>query len=111
MEELKDAIIDEIWIWNGDLEHALAITHEEPEKWLFERGVLIEEDDELSGVKELLEGDVVFRLRKTHAMTREDPREKLFDWSLCNWYNGEIVCEALKVSKGVASGDQATIEP
>jgi hypothetical protein len=87
----EDAQLCEFWIWDGDLGHALGLIEGMEEKFLLEQGVLTTEDDDLPGVKELLEGDPVYRLRTSRALEmRPDPREKLFAWRLVDPFTGEV---------------------
>lgn len=91
MSEISNAVLDEIWFWDGDFGHLLGCVEGQEEKWLCEKGVLKTEDEELPGVKELLQGDVVFRARTAHAFERaEDPREKLFQWFSINPLTGVL---------------------
>lgn len=85
---LEDAELQQVWFWDGDFDHVLGCVKGEKEKWLVEKGVLHTEDDEYSGVKELIEGDVVFRIRTANALGDKDPREKLFAWWLINTETG-----------------------
>lgn len=78
---------EEVWFWDGDFDHVLGCVTGQEEKWLVERGVLRREDVSQPGVKDLVVGDVVYRIRKAHALERrEDPREVLFEW----WYTNPI---------------------
>lgn len=70
----------ETWFWDGDFDHVLGCIKGEEEKWLVERGVMIKEHDFLSGVKNLIVGDMVYRIRKFGAFASKDPREDLFSW-------------------------------
>jgi hypothetical protein len=87
----EDAQLCEFWIWDGDLAHALALVRGMEDKFLVEHGTLRREDETLPGVKELLEGDPVYRLRTAQALEmRPDPREKLFEWRLVDPFTGEV---------------------
>lgn len=78
---LENAVIDEIWFFDGDRGHVLGCVEDSPAEWLIERGVLIDETDEHYGLEELIEGDVVYRIRKKSALKRaHDPREPFFSW-------------------------------
>jgi hypothetical protein len=92
--------VEDIWIWNGDLDHALAYPDAEPEKWLVEKGILTTEDDRVYGVKDLLVGDVIYRVRKMRALDkRAEPAESFFDWFLVNSVTGVVIAPAgIKVS-------------
>jgi len=77
---LEDAVIAEIWFFDGDAGHMLGCVEDDPDGWLIEKGVLREESD-LSNLEELLEGDIVYRIRKRGMKRRApDPREQLFYW-------------------------------
>lgn len=80
-ELLEAAELREIWFWDGDFGHVLGCVEGREEQWLVERGVLHTESDDQPGVKELIEGDTVFRIRTARALEIDyDPREKLFNW-------------------------------
>lgn len=73
------------WFWDADLDHALACVEGQEEKYLLEKGILQQEDDSKSGVKDLVVGDVVYRIRTSRSFDiGTDPREKLFKWSSIN---------------------------
>ena len=75
----------ETWFWDGDLDHALGCIEGQEERWLLEKGVLQQEDDSRPGVKDLVVGDVVYRIQTARAFEMgTDPREKLFRWSSMN---------------------------
>jgi len=58
----------------------LGCIEDEPDAWLVERGVLIEESEQ-PGLEDLLQGDTVYRIRKQNAFKRlPDEREELFSW-------------------------------
>ena len=77
---LESAILEEIWFFDGDEGHMLGCVEGIPDDWLIEKGVLAQESD-LDGLEDLLEGDVVYRIRKESALKRApDPREPLFSW-------------------------------
>lgn len=81
MNMLEDAVIDEIWFFDGDQDHVLGCVGDDPKEWLIEKGVLLQESD-LRNLEDLLEGDVVYRIRKKRALKRaKDPREALFSWT------------------------------
>jgi len=89
MPNLRDAIICEIWFWDADVDHLLGCIEDNPERWMVEKGVLREERDNVDGVKNLLKGDIVYRIRTKLGIARgEDPREKLFRWSMFNPFTG-----------------------
>ena len=93
----EDAETVEFWFWDGDLGHALGTVTGEESDWLLERGTLIEEDDQMSGVDNLIEGDVVYRCRKTRRLEgAEDPRARHFEWQLVDPYTGEIQAMAFR---------------
>lgn len=77
---LEDAELTEIWFWDGDLDHALGCIEGAESDWLVEKGVMRTENDDESGVCNLIEGDTVYRIRKARAFEQEDPREPLFAW-------------------------------
>lgn len=77
---LKDAELQQIWFWDGDFGHVLGCIEGQEDRWLVEKGVLHTESDEHSGVDNLIEGDVIYRIRVTNALGDEDPRETLFTW-------------------------------
>jgi hypothetical protein len=80
VEMLEDAVIAEVWFFDGDEDHVLGCVEDDPAGWLIEKGVLREESD-LANLEDLLEGDVVYRIRKRGLRKRAlDPREPLFDW-------------------------------
>lgn len=86
----EDAQLCEFWIWDGDVGHVLGLVEGMEDKFLIEYGVLTTEDDKLPGVKELLKGDPVYRLRTARALDMSaDPREKHFQWQLVNPYTGQ----------------------
>jgi hypothetical protein len=92
MPELVD-----LWFWDGDLGHALGTVMGEEPDWLLEGGTLLEEDDQLHGVDNLIEGDVVYRARKARALdSSEDPRACKFDWELIDPFTGAIQAKAMK---------------
>jgi hypothetical protein len=94
----EDAETVEFWFWDGDLGHALGTVSGEESDWLLERGILIEEDDQMAGVDNLIEGDVVYRCRKARGLEgSEDPRARNFDWQLVDPYTGEIQATAIKL--------------
>jgi hypothetical protein len=75
--------------------HALAYPDAEPGKWMVEKGVLTTEDDRIYGVKDLLEGDVVYRVRKMRALDKQaEPAECFFDWFLVDSTNGKVIAPA-----------------
>jgi hypothetical protein len=77
---LEDAVIAEVWFFDGDEDHVLGCVEDDPAGWLIEKGVLKEESD-LANLEDLLEGDIVYRIRKRGLRKRAlDPREPLFDW-------------------------------
>lgn len=77
---LENAIIDEIWFFDGDQGYVLGCVEDNPEEWLIEKGILLQES-EMDGLEDLLEGDVVYRIRRSNAMKRlPDERESLFSW-------------------------------
>lgn len=77
---LESAIVEEIWFFDGDDGHMLGCVGDNPHDWLIEKGVLAQESD-LDGLGDLLEGDVVYRIRKESALKRaSDKRETLFSW-------------------------------
>jgi len=79
---LEHPEICEIWFWDGDLDHALGCVAGKEEKYLLEKGILQKEDDARDGVKNLVIGDVVYRIRSSRAFEMGmDPREALFKWS------------------------------
>jgi hypothetical protein len=83
-------VVDEVWFWDGDLSSVLSCVSGDEEKWLVEKGVLQTEDDDRDGVKDLLKGDIVYRIRTVNALERAlDPREQLFDWVYFNPLTGE----------------------
>lgn len=77
---LEKAELQQIWFWDGDFGHVLGCIEGEEGKWLVEKGVLHTENEEYSGVDNLIEGDVVFRIRIAKALEYKDPREPLFTW-------------------------------
>jgi len=82
---LEEAELREIWFWDGDFGHVLGCVEGKEGEWLVEKGVLHTEDDEQPGVKDLIEGDVVFRIRTKRALEMDDdPREPLFAWWTVN---------------------------
>ena len=82
---LEHPEVCESWFWDGDLDHALSCIEGQEEIWLLEKGVLQREDDSKSGVKDLVVGDAVYRIRTARAFEMgTDPREKLFRWSSMN---------------------------
>ena len=82
---LEEPELQEIWFWDGDFDHVLGCVEGQEGEWLVEKGVLHTEDDEQQGVKELIEGDIVFRIRTRRALERvEDPRETFFAWWTVN---------------------------
>ena len=90
---LEDAHLSELWVWDGDLSHALGHVEGEEGRWLVERGVLTTETDEerLGSVCNLIEGDVVYRCRTARCIDgAADKREKLFDWQLVDPYTGVV---------------------
>jgi hypothetical protein len=93
----EDAETVEFWFWDGDLGHALGTVTGEESDWLLERGTLIEEDDQLHGVDNLIEGDVVYRCRKARRLEgTEDPRARHFEWQLINPFTGEVQATAIR---------------
>ncbi|MHC4298882.1 MAG: hypothetical protein ACYS7Y_16515 [Planctomycetota bacterium] len=84
----KEVEPKQYWFWEGNLNHVLGKIKGDEEKWLVEKGVLHTEDDEQPGVKDLIEGDVVFRIRTVNALEDDDPREKLFAWWTVNVETG-----------------------
>lgn len=86
--ELKDAELQQIWFWDGDYGHVLGCVQGEEQKWLVEKGVLHTENDDLNGVKDLIEGDMIFRIRTANALGDKDPREQFFTWWLVNVETG-----------------------
>lgn len=87
---LEDAELIDIWCWDGDLGQALGVVAGEESKWLVERGVLKTEDDNLHGVNNLIEGDVVYRCRTSRALDQTDPRYDSFDWALVDPFTGAV---------------------
>jgi len=85
----ENAELCDLWFWNGKLDDVLAVVEGEEARWLVERGVLVREDDALHGVRDLLVGDVVYRLRTARGLEPEDPRDKCFDWDLVDPYTGQ----------------------
>lgn len=83
-DTIDGAELQQKWFWDGNLSHVLGQVKGEEKKWLVEKGVLHTEDDEQSGVNDLIEGDVVFRIRTTKTLGDDDPREKLFAWWTVN---------------------------
>jgi len=84
-EPLDGAIQTETWFWDCDFCHVLGCVEGAMGDWLVEKGVLRIEDDKADGVRDLLEGDVVYRIRKSKAFEMgEDPRERLFMWVTVN---------------------------
>ena len=81
---LKDAERIEAWFWDGDFDHVLGCVEGKAGEWLVEKGILHTEDDEGREVCDLIEGAVVYRIRKPRALNDEDPREKLFAWWTVN---------------------------
>jgi len=77
---LENAEQIEVWFWDGDFGHVLGCVEGEEDQWLVEKGVLHTENDDESGVRELIEGDTVYRIRRSRALGMEDPREELFTW-------------------------------
>jgi len=77
--------MNELWVWNGKFEKVLAHVRGKEPKWLIEKGVLQEENEDYEGVSDLLKGDTVYRLRTVDAFeSPKDPREDLFSWSTVN---------------------------
>jgi hypothetical protein len=92
----ETADIVDLWFWDGDLGHALGTVMGEESKWLLERGTLVEEDDQLHGVDNLIEGDIVYRVRKARALEgRDDPRARCFTWQLVDPFTGEVQADAI----------------
>lgn len=90
---LEDARLTELWVWDGDLSHALGCVEGDESSWLVERGVLTTEtdDEKLGSVCNLIEGDVVYRCRTRRAIDgAPDKREKLFDWQLVDPFTGRV---------------------
>jgi hypothetical protein len=82
---LEHPEVCDVWFWDGDLDHVLSCVKGQEEKYLLEKGVLQQEDDSKSGVKDLVVGDVVYRIRTSLAFEMgTDPREPLFKWSSIN---------------------------
>jgi len=77
---LDRAEVCEVWFWDGDFDRVLAHVHGEAERWLVEKGVLRHEDGWHDGTKDLLVGDVVYRIRTADGLGRTDHREAFFDW-------------------------------
>lgn len=73
--------ICEQWFWDGDADQMAACIAGQEERWLVEKGVMKREDGWHDGAKDLLVGDVVYRIRTSAALEMgEDVREDLFDW-------------------------------
>jgi hypothetical protein len=90
---LEDAKFTELWVWDGDLNHALGHVHGEESEWLMERGVLRTETDDVrfGSLSNLIEGDVVYRCRSHQALAGcPDKRELFFDWQLVDPFTGEV---------------------
>lgn len=93
-EDKQDSILDcarqiEIWFWDGDSGHVVGCIDDEQEEWLVEKGILCTEDENAPGVKDLIEGDTVYRIRKSEAINNiNDPREKFFIWFTVNPVTG-----------------------
>lgn len=81
---LEEAEQVEVWFWVGNLGHVLSRVEGAESDWLVEKGVLHTENDDERGVCNLIEGDVVYRIRRPNAFEAEDPREKLFSWWTVN---------------------------
>ena len=90
----------DVWMWDGDLERALALVKGHEGEWLLERGILVTEDETMPGVSNLIEGDIVYRCT-THVRINEapDPREQLFDWSLVDPVTGGIQAGAFRTRR------------
>ena len=86
---LTAAEICEHWFWDGDFGHVLGSVQGEEERWLVEKGVMKQEDGWHDGAKDLLVGDVVYRIRTAAALEMGgDPREAFFDWFYVNVLTG-----------------------
>jgi hypothetical protein len=88
---LEDAELVDVWCWDGDLEHVMGVIEGQESLWFVERGTLKREDEELPGVSNLIEGDVVYRCRKSRALNNVDKRYDLFDWHLVNPFTGRVL--------------------
>lgn len=79
----------ETWFWDGDFDHVLGCIDGEEGKWLVEKGILHTEDESSPGVKELIEGDAVYRIRTRESLEKsDDPREQFFTWVTVNPLTG-----------------------
>lgn len=76
---------NEEWFWDGDFDRVLKHIEGAMGEWLVEKGVLHREDEKLLGVSDLLEGDIVYRIRRAVALEMDkDQREDFFKWSTVN---------------------------
>lgn len=86
---LAQTEVCEVWFWDGDLARVQTHVRGEEERWLVEKGVMRQEDGWHDGAKDLLVGDVVYRIRTVAGLEMgPDPREGLFDWSSVNALTG-----------------------
>jgi hypothetical protein len=86
---MDDLEVCDLWFWNGRLETALAEVAGCEDHWLLEKGILIRENDQLDCIRELILGDVVYRLRTSRGLELNDPRDRCFEWHLVDPYTGE----------------------
>lgn len=78
---LEQPEICELWIWNGDYEHVLGVVQGQEGRWIVEKGIMIQEDGWHDEAKDLIIGDVIYRLRTSAGLEMgKDPREDLFQW-------------------------------
>jgi hypothetical protein len=81
----EDTELCDIWFWDGDFSRVLGHVEGKEGEWLVEKGVLHTENDEQAGVKDLIEGDIVFRTRTRRALGEsDDTREAFFSWWTVN---------------------------
>ena len=80
------------WFWTGNLKEALEAMKGHENTSMLERGTLWHEASEVENIKNLLPGDVVYRI----STLEDNPDDKTmhFHWQLCDPLDGRPLMEA-----------------